>query len=193
MEIRTQVGQKQLTIKTTIQMDKIADVYTWEAVYNDGTSLWECNPKGQVINKYSDIERGNVKEFRLYKSDELLGLSDPKGCIETITLDNELGKFDTAGLSAVERNRLSPADMKTLKPAFSIEIKEGRRLIWRKRRHQRLLELTPFLTIYMIGWQETIEGRNVQSILYIYPDGTNELSERKTNGELDVVLFDFEE
>lgn len=159
MQASMQIGQKQLTINATIQMDNIIDVYTWEAVYNDGTSLWECNSKGQVINKYSDIERKRVTQFRLYKTDE--------------RLDNEL--------------------MKTLKPVYTIDIKEGRRLIWRKRRHQRLLESTPFLTIYIVGWQETIDGRNVQSIVYIYPDGRTELSERKSNGELDVVLFDFEE
>ena len=137
------------------------DTYTWEAVYKDGSSLWECNSKGDILNKYSDIDRKNVIEFQLYRTEELL-------------------KSD--------KNPL-----KTLKPVYSIDIKEGRRLIWRKRRHQRLLESAPFLTIYMVGWQETIDGRNVQSILYIYPDGSSELSERKSNGELDVVLFDFEE
>jgi hypothetical protein len=145
-----------------VMPEQLTDTYTWEAMYKDGSSLWECNSKSQVINKYSDIKRENVKEFRLYKSDDLLTI-----------LNNKL--------------------MKILKPVYSIEIKEGRRLIWRKRRHQRLLESTPFLTIYMIGWQETIDGKNIQSILYIYPDGKAELSERKTNGELDVVLFDFEE
>ena len=142
-----------------VMPEQIADLYTWEAVYNDDTILWECNSKGQVINKYSNIDRERVKKFRLYKTDELLN------------------------------SNVNP--LKPLKPAYAVDIKEGRRLIWRKRRHQRLLETTPFLTIYMIGWQETIDEQHIQSILYIYPDGSSE--QRKSDGELDVVLFDFEE
>lgn len=171
------------------------DTYTWEAVYNDGSSLWECNSKGQVINKYSDIDRTKVIEFRLYKTVELLNngcnkLMTPMGILHT--LDIPLGKINVKASLMLE-NELNDEFMTNLKPAYSVDIKEGRRLIWRKRRHQRMLETSPFLTIYMIGWQETINGQNVQSILYIYPDGKSELSERKTNGELDVVLFDFEE
>jgi len=129
------------------------DMYTWEAVYNDGTSLWETDAKGLVIGKYGGIDRSRLTEFRVYRTD-------------THCNHNLEGE----------------------QPFLKVEIKPGYRLIWRKRRHQRIRDKTPFLTIYLVGWQATIEGKNFQAIFYMFPDGSTELSSKKS----DVELFDFE-
>ena len=129
------------------------DVYTWEAVYTGGTSLWETDAEGLVIGKYGDIDRSRLIEFRVYRTD---------------THCNH--------------------NLKGAQPFLRVEIKPGHRLIWRKRRHQRIKDKSPFLTIYLVGWQATIEGKNFQAIYYMFPDGSTELSSKKS----DVQLFDFE-
>ena len=137
------------------------DKYTWQAVYNDGISLWECNSERIIIAKYSQIDRSNLIKFNIYET-EKLGTQD-------------------------------------LKLVISLDIKSGYRLIWRKRRHQRLIgPQVPFMTVYLVGWQATIPlnkggqggcgGQNVQSIIYLYEDGKIEMSSQKSDYE----LFNFE-
>ena len=150
------------------------DKYTWQAVYNDGTSLWECSQgsptprngangddKGIIIAKYDQIDRDKITRFNVY----------------------ETAKLGT----------------KDLKPVISLDIKSGYRLIWRKRRHQRLIgPQVPFMTVYLVGWQATIPlnkggqggcgGQNVQSIIYLYEDSKMEMSSQKSDYE----LFGFE-
>ena len=127
------------------------DKYTWQAVYNDGISLWECNSERIIIAKYSQIDRSNLIKFNIYET-EKLGTQD-------------------------------------LKLVISLDIKSGYRLIWRKRRHQRMIgPQVPFKTVYLVGWQATIGGENVQSIIYLYEDGKMEMSSQKSDYE----LFNFE-
>ena len=127
------------------------DKYTWQAIYNDGTSLWECGDDKGIIAKYDQIDRDKITKFNVYETAKL-GTQD-------------------------------------LKPVISIDIKLGYRLIWRKRRHQRLIgPQVPFMTVYLVGWQATINGENIQAILYLYEDGKMEISSQKSDYE----LFNFE-
>ena len=137
------------------------DKYTWQAIYNDGTSLWECGDDKGIIAKYDQIDRDKITKFNVYETAKL-GTQD-------------------------------------LKPVISIDIKLGYRLIWRKRRHQRLIgPQVPFMTVYLVGWQATIPlnkggqggcgGQNVQSIIYLYEDSKMEMSSQKSDYE----LFGFE-
>lgn len=48
---------------------------------------------------------------------------------------------------------------------FELHLDPGQRLIYRKRIEQRTGE-SPFV-VYMVGWQKTVNGTNVQSIAYI--------------------------
>ncbi len=48
-------------------------------------------------------------------------------------------------------------------------LEANRRLICRRRHFLRAGE---DMVIWLVGWQETIEGKNTQSILYILPDKT---------------------
>ena len=166
----------------------MVDKYTWQAVYNDGTDLWECSlcsptclpqhrqatssngervvagpivDEHPIIAKYDQIDRDKLEKFNVY-----------------------------------EREKLGTKD---LKPIISVDIKPGYRLIWRKRRHQRVIgPQVPFKTVYLVGWQATIplnkggqggcDGENVQSIIYLYENGKMEMSSQKSDYE----LFDFE-
>jgi len=67
---------------------------------------------------------------------------------------------------------------------IKIDLKPGQKLIFRRRRFQRAVESTPFQTFYLVGWHENISGRNVQSIMYLYPNGAIELSDSKSDLEL---------
>jgi hypothetical protein len=52
---------------------------------------------------------------------------------------------------------------------FALYLEPEQRLIFRRRVEQKTGgEQT---IVYMAGWQQTIEGRNVQSIAYIFPSG----------------------
>jgi len=138
------------------------DKYTWQAVYNDGTDLWEYN-NDVAVAKYDQIDRDKLVKFNVY---------------------------ETAKLGVA------------MKPVISLDIKPGYRLIWRKRRHQRMIgPQIPFKTVYLVGWQATIGGEtaigggkttiggeNVQSIIYLYEDGKMEMSSQKDDYE----LFEFE-
>lgn len=134
------------------------DKYTWQAVYSDGTSLWECDANQKsaqghpiIVSKYDQIDRDKITKFNVYET-EKLGTKD-------------------------------------LKPVISLDIKSGYRLIWRKRRFQRVIgPQVPFMTVYLVGWQATIYGQNVQSIIYLYEDGKMEMSSQKSDYE----LFNFE-
>lgn len=151
------------------------DVYAWEAIYNDETWLreWAFISNGQriIAARYCDIQRHKLVAMNLYRSDKLP--DDPK-----------------------------KAQKGEEVPALVVEIQSGYRLILRKKRRQRAIGLqTPFLTIYLIGWQATINDRNVQSIIYLYhdeskPDTKDDiqvLSGGKTDDELlKFELYDFE-
>lgn len=84
------------------------------------------------------------------------------------------------------RDRL---EFESPKPVLIVRLEPGYRLIWRKRRSLRIVDGVSKLVAYLIGWQATIEGYNVQSILYVYPDGSLELAQ----GKGDIELFAFEE
>lgn len=52
---------------------------------------------------------------------------------------------------------------------FELHLDPGQRLIYR-RRVQQICGDEPFV-VYMIGWQMTVAGKNVQSIVYISQEG----------------------
>jgi len=52
---------------------------------------------------------------------------------------------------------------------FALYLEPGQRLIFRRRIEQRVGG--DQTVIYMVGWQQTIHGQNIQSIAYIFPNG----------------------
>ena len=69
---------------------------------------------------------------------------------------------------------------------FRLHLDPGRRLIYRRRVKDNYKiggtpgnpKLVPYWqeVVYLVGWQATIEGRNVQDIAYIFSDGHVELA-----------------
>lgn len=142
---------------------RLLDTFTWCAIYNDGDEeVWECDIASLKLDTDGRCQ----------------------GCVI-----NKYGKLDRPKLTAFSLYRtadlLYPA---TAKPIVTVDLKPGYRLIWRKRQRLVLVGAISLPTIYLIGWQVTVNGTNIQSILYIYPDGTTELSCRKSDFE----LFEFE-
>jgi hypothetical protein len=77
----------------------------------------------------------------------------------------------------IERDKLQAFDLwrgeqllvrVDLRPDSNGEVGQ-RRLIWRMRR--RLDTGGGQMTIHMVGWQRTVNGRNVQAICYVFEDG----------------------
>ncbi|MCH7561883.1 MAG: hypothetical protein IIC67_11070 [Thaumarchaeota archaeon] len=55
-----------------------------------------------------------------------------------------------------------------------VHLGDSKRLIYRRRVSLRM-EGTITEVIYLVGWQKTIKGKNIQSINYIFEDGHIEL------------------
>ena len=48
-------------------MLQVKDPITWEAVYSDGSSLWECNPKGIIENGFVQYDGRQYIRFNSQK------------------------------------------------------------------------------------------------------------------------------
>lgn len=121
----------------------------------------------------------NDKEKALYFQQISQRTSIP---ISTLSAIPQMAKFPP-----IENLHYPKAPMTVEKKSFllSLDLNDNRkRLIWRKRRWQRATEGKPFATTYLIGWQMTLNDENIQSIVYIYPNGQLELSDGKSDLEL---------
>ena len=49
-----------------------------------------------------------------------------------------------------------------------------KRLIWRRRVYKKITG-EPDVVIHLVGWQRTVQGKNVQAITFVFPDGHTEL------------------
>jgi hypothetical protein len=60
-------------------------------------------------------------------------------------------------------------------------IEKDKRLIMRYRVQQDINNPNKSTYIFLIGWQQTINGKNIQEITYIFPDGKKEVSGKWDN------------
>lgn len=99
----------------------------WEAIYNDGETLPQYNEDGKA-NKYTDIDRVRLKEFRLISK----------------------------GVSKVV-----------------IHLNGNKRLIYRKRITEDIAGRTQGQQriVYLVGWQEKVNDRNIQMLCFLFDDG----------------------
>lgn len=89
-----------------------------------------------------------------------------------------LRQFDENGHEArysdIERERLTEFHLVNkddeARTIFALALDPGQRLIYR-RRVATSGNNEPKWTITMVGWQQTINGQNVQSISWIFPEG----------------------
>ncbi len=76
----------------------------------------------------------------------------------------------------IDRTKLKFFELwKENKLLFRLHLEEGRRLIYRRRVTINMNARVKWV-VYLIGWQQTIQGRNVQDIAYIFEDGHVELA-----------------
>jgi len=117
--------------------------YEWEAIYSDGITLTQYNEKGKA-NGYENIDKTRLKAFAIY------GWSD----------------------ESKDPNAEFYTDKKLI---YRLHLEQGQRLIYLRRGFKSVYvsSLKDAGTSYflMVGWQETINGKNKQSISYIYDDG----------------------
>jgi len=66
---------------------------------------------------------------------------------------------------------------------FTQEINGNKRLIMRYRVQQDLNNPAKSTYVFMIGWQKTVDGKNIQEITYVYPDGKIETSGKWDNSK----------
>ena len=87
---------------------------------------------------------------------------------------NWLRQYDDDGTEHsyrdIDRNRVTSFALYDGPPAtrkiLHLHLLEGQRLIYRRR-----VELPSNTVVYLVGWQKTINGENVQSIAYVFPEG----------------------
>jgi hypothetical protein len=79
------------------------------------------------------------------------------------------------GYASIDRARIvSFILVKNNTPLVTIHLKPGQRLIWRKREFYHSNGTKD--TVHLAGWQQTVKGQNVQSILYVFEDGRVEMA-----------------
>lgn len=154
----------------------------WRANYEDGTVLWERDPKTRQEHKFGEIDQSKLKSFDLLlpiKDMEDVKLSETD--IQVKTLD------DTAAIVS-----LKVYSKKSI-PFYHLELQKDQRIIFSRRRQMtsgRKMAIIPTKSgeiripfpvpsgqrIIIIGWQRKVGKENVQSIGYIFPDGRIEMA-----------------
>lgn len=68
----------------------------------------------------------------------------------------------------IDRDKLVKFSLSVFDRTFTISLEEGRRLIYR----HRVVKTSggKSISIYLLGWQKTIKGENIQSIMFISPN-----------------------
>jgi len=121
--------------------------FFWIAKYKDGTELRQFDEDGKE-HSFREIDQGRLESFSWVPFTREQVLSLPIRCVSRPLPTYTLHLRENQRLIAVRRNYI------TYGKGF-----EERR------------------TIYLLGWQETINGKNYKSILYIHEDGSVEVSD----------------
>ncbi len=130
----------------------------WVAYYDDGTHLRQYKDDGSE-NKYADIDRSKLASFALYDGGAIVNRDD------YLKLRNDVAITPGADPGVYEL---------ATRKLLHLHLEPGQRLIYRRRVEQTVGG--PATVCYMIGWQQTIIGENIQSIAYVFENGTIELA-----------------
>ena len=148
----------------------------WVAYYDDGTHLRQYKDDGSE-NKYADIDRSKLASFALYDGGAIVNRDD------YLKLRNDVAITPGADPGVYEL---------ATRKLLHLHLEPGQRLIYRRRVERTVGSEAPTVC-YMIGWQQTLwdksdcdpeaDGRhilwhpiNVQSIAYVFENGTIELA-----------------
>lgn len=134
----------------------------WTAYYNDVTSLKQQYGQGewnQELETFADEHHfGHIDQDKLVKFE----LSGEYG---TFTLDLNTGEINANGLIL----RYKHLDLALSDPRMNFE----KRLIYFRRTRQENTYEGPRITNrFLLGWQATVDGKNIQFIIITEPDGS---------------------
>lgn len=133
----------------------------------------------------SVIELNELEWIAFYGDDSFLPQFEEDGT------ENSYGK--------IERERLTEFRMlnrQTGAAVLVLSLDPGCRLIYRRRNFMNGISGDKENLIYLVGWQKTIKGENVQSLNWILQDGTIINTGRFVEGHVylnDIVFLPFEE
>jgi len=139
----------------------ITDTLRWRAIYSDDPH----NP--EYLDEVEDLGPGKWKEHQFKEI-------DPKRMIALELVNEQKVPIFKVVLGGDKRIIYAKRNMKT----------QGRRIVERESKDSKTGEIKkvkipiPINThqrVIVIGWQKTVNGKNVQAINYIYPDGRIEL------------------
>lgn len=177
-------------------LSEILPSIIWRATYEDGTKVWERDPKTGKELRIIDLDLDRIRGF------DLIPTSNTQEDFEAGASDIQVGTDDNA-----------PAILtfkfyhKEIQPIFHMDISEGKKIIFarrsmystgRKVAHipmnmkdpkdpKKTVTNTfkiPFpdprsgtRKIIIVGYQWNVKGKNRQSIVFIHPDGKIELTD----------------
>ena len=79
---------------------------------------------------------------------------------------------DKKDYGAIDRTKLIAFEiLDEKKRVYMVHLLPGQRLIYRMRVSRDFYNSDIQFTIWLVGWQQTINGKNIQSIAHIFPDG----------------------
>ncbi len=162
--------------KNLFLQHEVADL-RWRANYEDGTVLWEIDPKTRKENRFSDIKLDKIVSLDfLWPIKEMANVMLSEADVRVGTLD------DTPAIVTLRLYN------KTSLPFYHLEIPKDSQLIMARRvqkstgRKIAVFKVKggdikiPFPVpsggrILIAGWQKRIGKNNVQSLIFIFPNG----------------------
>ncbi len=109
----------------------------------------------------SDLARDWLEWVAVYNDGSILRQFNDDGT------ENRYGDIDRKRLSEFH---LVARDEDRIVLAYALE--PGQRLIYRKRYSMSGITGEKNWVIYIVGWQQTINGKNIQNVSFIFPDGS---------------------
>ncbi len=95
----------------------------------------------------------------------------PEGCLNQYNEDGSVNKYTDIDRTMLKYFELYKEDKLILR----VHLGDGKRLIYRRR---VALGLDGKIkgVVYLLGWQKTVSGENIQSICYVFEDGHIEMA-----------------
>jgi len=154
----------------------------WRANYNDGTELWEIDPKTRQEHKFGEIDQNILKSFDL-----LLPIKDME--------DVKLSETDIQVKTLDETPAIVSLKLYNKKsiPFYHLDLQTDQRIIFIRRTQRSAGQKIAIIKtkageiripfpipggqrVIIIGWQRKIGNENIQAINYIFPDGRIEMT-----------------
>lgn len=102
----------------------------------------------------------------------------------------KLAAFDIYEIE--EKDKYTVHTLETGKLIFRMFLDKGQKLIYRRRRRKDLGTNQIVFDVFMVGYQEKINGKNKQVINYVFPDGHIEQAGQWQGGEPTIKEYEVE-